>query len=180
MAKNDHYKKRYREEVKRDRTRSPKPELKDTREVWERFMDKLAEMAVACIDPVLKTVTTFAILIASIFALIFSAQVPYLPHLIVIGVVFAIVGLWRSGNRVMMKEDHNEILRLKEELKDLHNELSEYDERIGNIEVLESFEDRLAQKELEKNKHMVSAPSFSSTAEKQSSSPDTPPPFLGN
>jgi hypothetical protein len=137
---------------------------------WERIFGKFSELVISCIEPVLKTVSTFGIITAATFGLIFADDIRYLPISIVVGSTLAIIFLWRSGNRTLFTKSQRDIVRLKAEIEGLREELASYDKRIGNIEFLDSFEEKLARREVE-NREKTSMGASKESSDLQSAIP---------
>ena len=146
----------------------------------ERVVAQFAELTISCVEPLLKTITTFGILVAATLGVSFGQNVAFLPYLAVIGGTLAIVLLWRSNNRSMVQKDHKEIQHLKKKMAQLHRLLEDYDERLGNVEMLESFEERLARKEVSNNSILSSRlPHKETLSPSPAETDDTPPPMPG-
>lgn len=143
---------------------------------------------------IVKTVATGIIACAIVLLmLIYSiagdrlASASYLPLATLIAGAVTTACIWMFGRPKTEETYNKEFMLLKKELEDLNNRITDINEeksnleqRLANVEVLESFEDKLAKHTLEKNtknqqttKIASSIPKTSNTNASQESPPSS-------
>lgn len=150
----------------RSRTRKSKTQR---RERLERDLERQLETPVPKATPIeriltpgaaasntIKALATSMILGALVLLFIvysFSHAIdnPLLTLGTLLAATLSIFSVWFFGKKTNNDaEITTELARLRRELLDVHEDLDELEERLRNIEMVESFEDRLARKELQR------------------------------
>jgi len=147
---------------------------------WETMADKFSDLVVSCVEPIAKAFVSVAIIVATAFGMTSTAifaENRYLPFVILGVATVAFIFTWRNNSRSQTKENNQHIKDLQKQVDQLTTQLEDYNERIGNIEMLETFENRLASKEVEKrHSNLQSKIPLSDSDMKEMDDTSSPPP----
>ena len=120
---------------KRDESKASDPRTKALAKTWEAGFGILA----LCIPLVIIT------------------KSPLIPIMAILGLAVVAMYVWRTGD----KGDRSSEAAFQAENEELRAKLKELEERLANVEVINRFEDRLAEKQLRKAAERPGLPSES-------------------
>ena len=120
-------------------------------DLWSDAISHLSAFGSDTIRIILKTLVTLGISLAAIPIFIWGPKDYGFPIVAVVLMSLILFFMWsNSGTSEQSELSEQEIDKLKKEIEALKQTLADHEKRLENTEIIESFENRLARKELEK------------------------------
>lgn len=120
---------------------------------WDSIINRFSTLSLSVIEIILKTILTFAILLCTVIGVSIAAFIEviyYLPLSFVVAATLCLIFIWKNTNRALASENLESLKTMQKRLNQLYKISQDQEKRLKNIEIVESFEDRLARQQLDR------------------------------